>query len=210
MGDTPSALLSDLEGVGVRVNDVWDLVNTKDKYPAAVPVLLTWLDRVGEMPAGESRERLRVGLIRALSVPYARGVAAPSIVRQLREIPDRAELGPRWVAGSALGVVADDDVADQVIEILLDRDLGRAREMVFESVPRLARQRPELVDTIRSLLDDESVRPFVIAALGQLRDVRSRDAISRYVTSDHPLTKRFATTALRRLDAELARQAAAG
>ncbi|MEO3929718.1 hypothetical protein ABGB07_38575 [Micromonosporaceae bacterium B7E4] len=207
MRETMDRILSDLEEVGVRVNNVWDLVNTTDKYPEAVPILLSWLDRIHELPAGEPREKLREGIIRALSVPYARGLAAPAVARQFAEISNTAELGPRWVAGSALGVVADAGVADQVIEILLERSMGRAREMIFEAVPRIAKQRPDIIDAVRSLLDDETILPFVIAALGRLRDVQSRDEIARFLTSDRPLVNRQAKIALRRLDAELARRA---
>ncbi|MET8528550.1 hypothetical protein [Micromonospora sp. NPDC005172] len=209
MSETPSRLLLELEQVGVRVDDVWELVNTAQKYPTAIPVLLRWLDRINELPVGKSREKLREGLIRALSVPYARGQAAPLILKQFNEISDMNELGLKWVAGSALGVVADVSVADEVVEILLDRSLGRAREMVFEAIPRIANSRPEIVDGLRSLLDDEAVVPFVICALGQLRDVQSREEIASFVASDHPLASRQARTALRRLDAELARREAA-
>ncbi|MGW3893248.1 hypothetical protein ACWD69_31795 [Micromonospora chokoriensis] len=209
MSETPSRLLLDLEQAGVRVSDVWELVNTTRKYPTAIPVLLSWLDRINELPVGKSREKLREGIIRALSVPYARGQAAPVILKQFDEILDTNELGPRWVAGSALGVVADINVADEVVELLLDRSLGRAREMVFEAIPRIAKHRPEIVGALRSLLDDETVLPFVICALGQLRDVQSREEIASFVASDHPLASRQARTALRRLDAELARQKAA-
>jgi hypothetical protein len=209
MSETPAQLLSDLERVGVRVNDVWDLVNTKQKYPAAIPVLISWPDRIKELPVGESREKLREGVIRALSVPYARGHAGPVVLKQLDEVSDTNELGLKWVIGSALGVISDVGMADQIIEVLLDRRLGRAREMIFDAVPRIARSRPEIVGALRSLLDDETVLPFVIASLGQLRDVWSRDKIAPVVASDHPLTSRQARTALRRLDAELARRNAA-
>src|SRR4030088_3102473 len=50
---------------GVAVQSVWDLVNTKEPYPAAVPVLLEHLRR-------PYPERVREGIARALAVPEAR------------------------------------------------------------------------------------------------------------------------------------------
>jgi hypothetical protein len=40
-------IVSDLRGVGVDVNSVWDLVNTAVPYPAALPVLLKHLEKGG-------------------------------------------------------------------------------------------------------------------------------------------------------------------
>ncbi|GAA1790017.1 hypothetical protein HC028_00055 [Planosporangium flavigriseum] len=198
---TPQEMSADLARSGVRVRDVWDLVNTSDKYPAAVPVLIRWLDRITDLPQTVEREKLREGIIRSLSVSYARPAAAQAIINQFRVMPDPKGLGAGWVAGNALGVVADHTVADEVIEILLDRSLGRAREMIFEAIPRIAKRRPEVVLSVRSLLDDEAVRPFVIATLGRLGDVESREQIAAYVTSDHLLTSRNAAVALKRIDA---------
>jgi hypothetical protein len=45
-------LLFDLMSIGIQVESVWDFVNTADKYPAAIPVLLRHL----AMPASGPRK----------------------------------------------------------------------------------------------------------------------------------------------------------
>jgi hypothetical protein len=205
----PDDLVAELAEVGVRVRDVWDLVNTSARYPDAIPVLLRWLDRVEEVPAEiEAKAKLREGLVRAVSVSYARPAAARPVIAQFSRVADPSGLGIGWVLGNALRTVADESVADELAALLRDRRLGRAREQIFEAVPRIAKARPDIVPLVRSLLDDETVRAFVIAALGQVRDTESRDQIARYLDSEHVLTRRNAKTAVRRLDAELARKAA--
>lgn len=207
---TPDALVAELAAADVQVRDVWDLVNTAERYPAAIPVLLRWLDQVSGMPPNNEREKLREGIIRALSVPYARPTAARPLIEQFRTAPGVSGLGMGWVIGSALGVVADHTVADGMIELLCDRSLGRAREMLCEAVPRIAKHRPDIVPVMRSLLDDESIRPFVIQTLGILRDIESRDEIARYAQSNQALTRKKVNVALRRIDFERKRTESRG
>jgi hypothetical protein len=54
-------LLADLNSVGVCIDSVWDLVNTSEPYPIAVPVLTRHLS----MPYGR---RIKEGITRALTV----------------------------------------------------------------------------------------------------------------------------------------------
>lgn len=198
---TPPEMLADLAAVGVEIRDVYDLVNTKAEYLAAIPVLIAWLDRVDERPGSWDRERWREGIIRSLTVKYARPVAARPVIRQFAMMPEPSGLGCGWVAGNALGVVADESVADEMIALMLDRGLGRAREMLFEAVPRIAKRRPDIVEPVRTLLDDDDVRAFVIMALGRLGDVASRGRIAAHADSEHVFTRRQVPIALRRIDA---------
>lgn len=55
-------ILDDLRDSGFEVDSVWDLVNTSDPYPAALPVLLEHLER------GVYPDRVLEGLARALAV----------------------------------------------------------------------------------------------------------------------------------------------
>ncbi|WP_062524216.1 hypothetical protein [Demequina rhizosphaerae] len=58
-------IVADLRAAGVEVNSVWDLVNTSDPYPAALPILVEHLER-GGLP-----ERVMESLGRALAVKPA-------------------------------------------------------------------------------------------------------------------------------------------
>jgi hypothetical protein len=55
-------IVADLRSAGVEVNSVWDLVNTSDPYPGALPVLMEHLER------GGYPERAVENLGRALAV----------------------------------------------------------------------------------------------------------------------------------------------
>jgi hypothetical protein len=55
-------IVAALRGVGVQVDSVWDLVNTSEPYPAALPVLMEHLER------GGYPDRVMESLGRALAV----------------------------------------------------------------------------------------------------------------------------------------------
>lgn len=60
--DAERPLVADLRRAGVVVESAWDLVNTSDPYPEALPVLMTHLER------GEYPDRVMEGIARALAV----------------------------------------------------------------------------------------------------------------------------------------------
>ena len=69
-----------LRAVGVQVRSVYDLVNTKESYPEAIPVLLELLPRV-------RNDRIKEGVVRALTVREARPVAAKPLIREFLDLP---------------------------------------------------------------------------------------------------------------------------
>jgi hypothetical protein len=109
---TPPDLSRDLRDVGLPVTDLWELVNARTQYKAAIPVLIDWLRNIEQRVPGPDRPGVREGLVRALSVPAARPGAAPALVEEFRRASDPSETGLGWVVGNALSVVADDSVFD--------------------------------------------------------------------------------------------------
>ncbi len=144
--------VEDLREVGVDATSPWDLVNSKSPYSRAIPVLLRWLDQVDEDVAPQDRERFREGLVRALTVKEAVGIAAPRLVDEFRG--STRDWTVRWATGNALSVVADEAVFEDIVELLRDGRYGRAREMLVKAVARTDRKRaiPVLVEL---LADDD-------------------------------------------------------
>src|SRR5262249_50443430 len=127
---TPPGLARDLRDAGVPVSDLWELVNARAQYKAAVPVLIDWLGNVEARVPGPGGAKVREGLVRALSVPAARPAAAPVLIEEFRKAADPPDAGLGWVAGNALSVVADDSVFDQIAALAQDRGYGKARQMI--------------------------------------------------------------------------------
>jgi hypothetical protein len=127
---TPPDLACDLRAAGLPIGDLWELVNAKAQYKAAIPVLIDWLRNVERRVPGPDQTRVREGLVRALSVPAARPGAAPVLIEEFRNASDHSETGLGWIVGNALSVVADDSVFGEIAVLAQDPRYGKARQMI--------------------------------------------------------------------------------
>lgn len=146
----------------------------------AIPVLLEWLGRVEEDVPAHERTKFREGLVRALGVKEARGVAAPALVREFRR--PGLDWTVRWGVGSSLTVVADEAVFDDVVTLARHRSFGRAREMLMPTIARM--KDPRVVEILIEMLDDDDVAGQALVAPGKLGAREAAPAIERFV--DHP------------------------
>lgn len=123
-------LIDALKKVGVHVQSVWDLVNTANPYPKAVPILIEHLQR-------PYPERVREGIARALAVPDA--VKEWDTLRRLFETEaDATTTGVKWALGCALAAAATDGVIGDVIHLLRDRRHGGNRTALISALARSA------------------------------------------------------------------------
>jgi hypothetical protein len=123
-------LLADLASVGIEVDSVWDLVNAKWSYPAAIPVLCAYLQRV-------RHPLLREGIIRALTVPEARGVCGRVILSELQRPNGQSPHAVRWVLANALTVVADETMAGAIERLVADDEYADVREWLTTALRKL-------------------------------------------------------------------------
>lgn len=192
---TPLAFIDELAQVGIAVESPWDLVNRRTPYPAAVPALLAWLDRIdAEVPVLE-RPKFREGVVRALAVSAARGVAAPALLREFH----RDEETPyyRWAVGNSLEIVADAAVFDELVVLAQDRSYGRDRQMVVLGLGRM--KNPRAIEVLIGLLDDDTVVGHAVMALGRLRAPQAREALEPFLNHERAWVRRAAKKALAKL-----------
>ncbi|HLX47908.1 MAG TPA: HEAT repeat domain-containing protein [Streptosporangiaceae bacterium] len=182
MTTTPPELISDLQNAGVPVSDLWELVNGKTAYRAAIPVLLDWLGAVDTRVPEPDRRKVTEGLVRALTVPAARPAAAPALIRAFRTADDPSGLGLRWAIGNALSVVADDSVFDQIAELVRDRGYGKGRQMTVLALGRS--KDPRAASVLTGLLGDPDVTAHALMALGKLKPPGVCAAVEPLL--DHP------------------------
>jgi HEAT repeat protein len=197
-------ILRQLADAGVFAGDLWDLVNTRVKYPRAIPILVDWVENLDDRVPAEDRAGLLDVLSRALAVPAARPTAANPLVARFKTVDDPSGLGLRWTIGNALEVVQDDSVFDQIIELASDPSFGRARQMV---VLGLRRSRdPRAVPFLISLLKDNDVAAHAAKALGRLGDPAAQEALLAAVASPNALVRSEARQALKQIERRKARE----
>jgi len=123
-------LLADLAKVGHPVESVWDLVNSKAKYPTAVPVLVKYL-RIARHPV------LREGIARALTVPEARGAPAREILELKRSADDQSKNEVRFALANALAKTGDASMAAEIETMISDprfADLHNILSLVLKKI----------------------------------------------------------------------------
>ena len=167
-------IIHDLKAAGFPVGSIDELRRSGICYKAAIPVLLKWLPLVVESGAKES-------VVRALSVPWAKQIAAIPLVAEFEKQPKGMSL-LKWAIGNALSVVADDSVADDLFALAQDKSHGKAREMIVVALGNLRDART--YEVLTRLLEDDEVCGHAIIAIANSNARQAVPSIRRFTT--HP------------------------
>lgn len=139
LGEAEQPIVGDLARAGIEVSSVWDLVNTSEPYPAALPVLLDHLER------GGYPDRVMESLGRALAVK-----PAVQMWERVKALYLKAS-GPGEEEGLAvvLSAAATPDQADD-LEELLQAPRGESRIHFIRPLLRVGGNRGrEIVQSLR-------------------------------------------------------------
>jgi len=142
---------SELEKVGISVNDIYDLVNTDKPYPTAVPVLLNLLQE------GIEHIGLKEGIVRALAVKEAIGKASSVLISEYNRTPENKML-LRWAIGNTIYTTITKDDVDSILPIVQDKKNGMSRQMFVAALGKVKSKKTEAV--LINLLDEEEVAPM--------------------------------------------------
>lgn len=183
-----------LRFAGIRVDSVYDLVNSRASYTAAIPILVRMLREV-------QHPRIREGIARALSVKEARDVA-PELVGVFRTM--RAETGPelsaKWAVGNALAVAGSDAVVEGVIDLMRDPQHGWARAMLPLALAHAKKKRDAAVGALIDSLDDELLACQAADALARLKASEAIAPLQRLASHSSKDIQKAAKKALKRLE----------
>ena len=144
-------LLADLRNVGWDLNSVWDLVNTREPYPEAVPVLLKHLGR-------DYSDPIRDGIARALGVRAAR-YAWPELIAHWRTAPEGTRTKDGLGVAVACAALPEDVPA--LIDLAYDTSLGSSR--IFLLRPLMRSRNPKAREALEALADDPQLEKEIAA-----------------------------------------------
>jgi HEAT repeat protein len=181
-------VLADLAQAGFSLDWIDELFNKKLDYEAAIPILLRWLPQMDNLDVKED-------IVRALSVRWAKPVAAPALIEEYRCAHDRSL---KWAIANALSVVADDSVIDQLIELVQDKRHGKAREMLAVALGNMKDLRA--VDVLIELLEDDEMAGHALVALRKLKAKKARPHIERFLNHQKTWVRNEAKRALAKID----------
>lgn len=193
------AVAQALQEAGIPTNDVYDLVNQRggSGYREAIPALVSLLPALG-------RNKIKEGVVRALGVREARGVALAPLVRELSTFAETGFSGPfdfhlAWAISNSISEIAEDHDFDAVKTVLLDIRLGRSRQMLPYAFAKMKSMRQAAIPLLTSLLDDDEIRAHVIDVLVKLKASEALPKIVQYATDDRPLVRSEVKKAIKKL-----------
>jgi hypothetical protein len=131
---------------------VWDFVNTADKYPDAVPILVKHLSK-------PYHHRTKEGIVRALAVKEAKGIANKAVMDEYWRLPKEDPDKPwvfhyRWAFGNTMRVIVMKDDLEDLTEIVLDESNGDSRHMFVRALAKL--KSPKVREILEQLVNDKS------------------------------------------------------
>lgn len=181
-------VIDDLKAAGFEVDSLDELRRRDVRYEAAVPVLLKWLLLVSDSGSKDS-------IVRALSVPWAKPLAAMPLIDEFKKQPQGSPL--KWAIGNALSVVAENSVADELLALAQDKSNGKAREMVVVALGNLSDSRTS--EVLTNLLEDEEVCGHAIIAIANLNARQAVPKIQRLIHHPKAWVRKEAKKAIAKL-----------
>lgn len=152
-------LVAELQATGLKIQSVGDLINMRERYGAAIPVLLKHL----QMPYSDV---VREGIARSLAVaepevqkawpmlveeyrkaPMGWGIIAPSDTKEFR-------LGAKDGLACTLSVAATDETLAELIAIAKDRTQGESRVLLLSALKKRRDKNPLAKQAIDELASD--------------------------------------------------------
>ena len=188
-----------LASIGVSIGSVFDLLSMHgvlDKK--AIRLLLDLLPEISD-------QRTKEGIVRALTTIDARGTGVIAVlIGELHKLgphfePSSQSLG--WALGNAISVISrlrDQSNFKELVELVEDRRLGTARQMLTEAIAKT--RHPDAATTLLNCLADEQLTGHAIFALGQLRAVEAQGAIEPYLNHKNKWFRKEARRALAKID----------
>lgn len=186
---------AELQKAGIKVNGVYDLVNTRRSYKEVIPLLVRLLPSVKD-------DRIKEGVVRALAVKEAVGEhVSRAMIREFEAISPSAppsEQALKWAIANTLSVVARDSVFEEIAALARDKQHGKAREMLAVALGNM--KDPRAIDALVELLNDDEVAGHALIALGKLKAVKAKPAIERFLDHPKPWVRKEAERALKKTD----------
>lgn len=182
-------LVDDLNSLDLNVSSVWDLVNTKNKYPNAIPILLIHLVK-------DYSEKNKEGIVRALAVKEAIGKASPVLIAEYNRTP-KDKMLLRWAIGNTIYTTITEDDVESILPIVRDKTNGTSRQMFVSALGKVKSEKAE--DVLVNLLDDEEVTPHALEALGRMKSRKAREKITMLTNHPKALIRKEALKTLKKL-----------
>lgn len=181
--------------VGIKVDSVYDLVNTSMSYPEAIQPLIEDLKNIQDV-------YIKEGIIRALTVKEAKGIANNPLFEEYNKTNVISNSGIRWVIGNAFTVIIRAEDVDRILEIVSNKVNGISRQMFVMALGKIKSRKADIENVLIDLLDDDDVCTHAINTLGKLKSVKTKPLLMTLTEHSRPLVRKEAVKALKKIEKE--------
>jgi hypothetical protein len=185
-----------LENAGVLVTSSQDLMNTRDPYPLAIPVLIEFIGKVKTYAIKEI-------IARSLATKAAKGKAEQALVNEFEaslhdESVDAQAF--RWAIANTLDLIGGKADVDDLMRLLQDPRSARARGLLSIAAAKTKDRR--VIPILLDYLNFENLQGFAANGLGKLRAEEAIPKLKAIAsTTKNSWVRREAVKALERIDA---------
>ncbi|GEM_PF-4915699 len=188
--DLEAPIVADLRQAGVCVEHLHQLQRKDMHAPAAVPVLIRWLQIT---PHGN----IAAEIATALAMPWAKSEAtAEALLERFESAPTSHDwMVAKWTIADVLSDRAIPSQAKRIEALVLDPRHGRSREMLCLALVRS--RHPDALKVLSSVVEE-----LPIHALMAMRRLRNPEAVSiahRFATDKRPAVRQAAKRVLKSL-----------
>ncbi|WP_155764548.1 hypothetical protein [Mycobacterium intracellulare] len=193
------AMKRELDAAGIPEDTVWELVNSRNDYPQAVPIVIDWLQHLDErVPPEEDRRAWRAGLIRNLITKHAKGnrAAIDILFHQFEIEPPLSNLELE-AAGFALAEICERSDFGRVADLIrAERDFP-TKSVLVQWLGQI--KTDEAKELAVSQLSKPATRIPAMRALVRQKASGVRDAVAAYLNDEHEVFRKEARKTLDKL-----------
>ena len=183
-----------LLNVNIQINNISDLINTKERYPEAISVLVDLLKE--DFDCIYTKE----GIVRALTVKEAKGIANKPLLEEYYKVDKQEYRSFSWAIGNAFEVIIQSEDVDPILEIVKDKNNGTSRRMFVMALAKIKSRKEDIENILIPLLEDDDITGHVLYTLGKLKSEKAREKIIPYLNHPKAYYRREAKGALKKID----------
>lgn len=179
----------ELKKIDVNISTIWDLVNSKERYPKAINILIKFLLKV-------QHDKNIEGFARALTVREAKGKANKALIEVYERTPKQKE-ELRWAIGNAIATTMTIADIPWIFAAAQDRSSGKGRSQLIRAIATVKTEEAENI--LISLLDDDEALMPTIQSLAKMKSKKSKEKILELTHSDNRNVRQEAIRAIKRI-----------
>jgi hypothetical protein len=193
------AMKRQLDEADIPEDTVWELVNSPNDYPQAVPIVIDWLQHLDErVPPDEDRRAWRAGLIRNLITKHAKGNrAAVDVLFHQFEIEPPLSVLELEAAGFALAEISEPSDFPRIAALIRSERDFPTKSVLVQWIGQIKTQ--EAKELAVSQLKKPATRISAMRALVRQKATGVRDAVAEYLDNEHEVFRKEARKTLDKL-----------